>query len=221
MKNNRFVSSTVASILCVAGVGGLANSAQANITYDNTIAPLVGSGNTSGAWTTGTDNGLALSLRSQYNTPGHVNATPNDGMGTFFFGTGTPTKAQWDFWFDVNPGATSTVGDTFVLTIAVVGGATQTIDISSAFPSDNGHNGTEFQNSEDVGFSFIGFDPSQAAIYDFSLSAVNGGTTLDTVDMTVINGTPVPEPTTVTAAALLLLPFGGTALRLFRKNRAA
>jgi hypothetical protein len=35
------------------------------------------------------------------------------------------------------------------------------------------------------------------------------------------NITPVPEPTTMVAGALLLLPFGASALRFMRKNRAA
>jgi hypothetical protein len=34
-------------------------------------------------------------------------------------------------------------------------------------------------------------------------------------------GTPVPEPTTMIAGALLLLPFGASTLRVLRKNRAA
>jgi hypothetical protein len=33
--------------------------------------------------------------------------------------------------------------------------------------------------------------------------------------------TPVPEPTTMIAGALLLLPFGASTLRILRKNRAA
>jgi hypothetical protein len=34
-------------------------------------------------------------------------------------------------------------------------------------------------------------------------------------------GTPVPEPTTMIAGALLLLPFGASTLRILRKGRAA
>jgi hypothetical protein len=41
-------------------------------------------------------------------------------------------------------------------------------------------------------------------------------------DMNVqVFGTPVPEPTTMIAGALLLLPFGASTLRLLRKNRKA
>jgi hypothetical protein len=36
-----------------------------------------------------------------------------------------------------------------------------------------------------------------------------------------ITGTPVPEPTTIIAGALLLLPFGASTLRILRKNRTA
>jgi hypothetical protein len=37
----------------------------------------------------------------------------------------------------------------------------------------------------------------------------------------IYNTTPVPEPTTIVAGALLLLPFGASTLRAFRKNRVA
>jgi hypothetical protein len=39
------------------------------------------------------------------------------------------------------------------------------------------------------------------------------------VDLTII--TPVPEPTTMVAGALLLLPFGASTLRILRKSRTA
>jgi len=38
---------------------------------------------------------------------------------------------------------------------------------------------------------------------------------------TMFNPTPVPEPTTMIAGALLLLPFGASTLRALRRNRAA
>ena len=98
------------------------------------------------------------------------------------------------------------------------------MNIPIALIPDNAHNGTEFQNSEDIGFGFIGYNPSLAATYNFTLTATDTSTqtVLDTVDMTVVNGVaPVPEPTTVAAGALLLLPFGVSTLRKLRKNRAA
>jgi hypothetical protein len=207
-------------IAIMAASLAFALNASADITYDNAITPIVGSGNTSGGWTTATDNGLALSLRSQYNnTPLAVSAnptdfTPNNGAGTFTFPVGTTTLATWDFWFDVNPGETATTGDTFILTI----NGTPVPFSLNAIP-DNGHAGTEFQNAEDIGFG--GANPSLNATYNFTLTAYDGnGNSLDSVDMTVINGAaPVPEPKTIISGAMLLLPFGMGAVRFFRKQR--
>ncbi|MGA2245990.1 MAG: hypothetical protein ABSH48_13400 [Verrucomicrobiota bacterium] len=225
MQTNRLLSATTVSLLSIAGVLGGVGPATAAVTYDNTIAPIVGSGNSSGGWTTATDNGLALSLRAQYNntvSPLPSNLTPNDGAGTFTFGTGTATAAVWDFWFDVNPGSTSTSGDTYLLSISSSLGGLPVLVPIGLIP-DNGHSGTEFQNSEDIGFSFIGYNPSQVATYYFTLTADDSnGNALDTATMTVNNGSaPVPEPATITAAALLLLPLGVGALRQLRKLRAA
>jgi len=230
--HNRSVYAIVASMVCIAGIMSLASSAQASLTYDNTLSFIAGSGNSSGGWTTSTDNyglGLALSLRAQYNnTPLATSLhpsdlTPNDGAGTFTFETGTSTRAVWDFWFDVNPGQASTTGDLFfMLSItSSLGGSPVLIPIN--YISDNAFNGGEFQNAEDIGFSFIGFDPSQVATYDFNLTAMDtSGGILNSVDMTVHNGTAaVPEPSTYVSGALLLLPFGLSTLRMVRKSRKA
>jgi hypothetical protein len=48
----------------------------------------------------------------------------------------------------------------------------------------------------------------------------NGNPTTDVQEM-LYNITPVPEPTTIIAGALLLLPFGFSTLRIVRRNRAA
>ena len=46
-------------------------------------------------------------------------------------------------------------------------------------------------------------------------SGVNGDAYVE------VDGTPVPEPTTMIAGAMLLLPFGASTLRILRKSRAA
>jgi hypothetical protein len=53
--------------------------------------------------------------------------------------------------------------------------------------------------------------------------AFEDGTDFDFNDLVVeVSGVvPVPEPTTMLAGALLLLPFGASTLRILRKNRAA
>ncbi|MGH7951702.1 MAG: hypothetical protein ACREFE_07255 [Limisphaerales bacterium] len=215
----------IAGGICLAGLICLTDHAEASIAYDQTLSFIAGTGNSTGGWTVATDNGLALSLRAQYNnttSPLPSDLTPNNGAGTFTFGTGTPSLAVWDFWFDVNPGSTSTTGDFFILTVTSSLGGTTSIPVGII--PDNAHNGTEFQNAEDIGFSFIGYDPSQIATYNFTLTAedLSSGDTLDSVGMVVNNGVaPVPEPTTVLAGALLLLPFGASTLRILRRNRAA
>jgi len=47
------------------------------------------------------------------------------------------------------------------------------------------------------------------------------GTSYQITTWTAFNPTPVPEPTTMVAGALLLLPFAGSTVRLMRKNRKA
>jgi hypothetical protein len=48
-----------------------------------------------------------------------------------------------------------------------------------------------------------------------------GGVSSGSVDINSITVSAVPEPTTMVAGALLLLPFGASALRILRKKRAA
>jgi hypothetical protein len=53
--------------------------------------------------------------------------------------------------------------------------------------------------------------------------APNDGAVIDgkSANVTILAPTPVPEPTTMIAGALLLLPFGASTLRFMRKTRAA
>lgn len=62
-----------------------------------------------------------------------------------------------------------------------------------------------------------------ATVLDGRLLARNGAVTLDdnTITAPPAEVGAVPEPTTVIAGALMLLPFGVSALRSLRKNRAA
>jgi hypothetical protein len=46
------------------------------------------------------------------------------------------------------------------------------------------------------------------------------GTKYDITSYTLLNPTAVPEPSTMIAGALLLLPFGVSTLRVLRRNRA-
>jgi hypothetical protein len=59
------------------------------------------------------------------------------------------------------------------------------------------------------------------SVFEDSSVATGGPATPGAGQELIYNVTPVPEPTTIIAGALLLLPFGASTLRVFRKNRAA
>jgi hypothetical protein len=56
----------------------------------------------------------------------------------------------------------------------------------------------------------------ESTIADFPNSPNSGGS-----QEFLLLGTPIPEPTTMIAGALLLLPFGASTLRILRRGRAA
>lgn len=215
--------------ICAAGLIGLAYPVRASIvtTFDNTIAPIVGTGNSSGGWTSANnpDLGLTLSLRAQDRYTGSGDQTPNDGAGTFTF----PAGQQWDVWFDVNSGSSALSTYTYSLIFNSsldAPGVNQTIPVAQI--PDNGTStlsGNEFQNAEWLGFAFMGgYDMSLQATYYFTLNATDSTeNVVDSVDMTVVNNgvAPVPEASTVFAGMLLLLPLGASGLRILRKNRMA
>src|SRR5665213_3050353 len=91
VKTKKKIMKKLQIAICAASLA-VAMSASANITYDNTIAPIVGSGNSSSGWTSAnnTDLGLTLSLRAQDRYTDGL--TPNNGAGTFTF----PVGQQWD-----------------------------------------------------------------------------------------------------------------------------
>lgn len=214
-----------ATLTALAALPFMANAQT--VTYNNTIAPLVGSGNTSGGWTTATDNGISLSLRAQSTVPGPGDLTPNNGAGTFNFPAGLgprsgtyPGYATWDYWFDVNTGTSSTSDYTYqIVASSSLNSTPVTVVISSTYPNDNKTSGNEFQNAENIAFS--GGNGNTDATYYYTLEALQGTTVLDSVSMTVNNGTaPIPEASTVMAGALMLLPLGISALGAFRRKQA-
>lgn len=241
MKMNKHNSVIAGAAICVVGLVLSNQSAHASITYDNTIAPIAGTGNTSGGWTSSTDNGLTLSLRAQSSVDG---STANSS-GVYTYSAGAAASGpdagnfNWDFWFDVNTAPNSTLNYVYTLTISSINDPSKmiTFPIESYFPNDNGlnpsgshwYNATEFQNAENL--SFLGVDPNVIDGYLFTLNAYNYGCSqpVDSVSIIVNNGqngdqTPtaaVPEPTTVAAGALMLLPFGMAVFKSVRRKRIA
>lgn len=139
-----------------------------------------------------------------------------------------PLRSLWNYDFYLNSSAGNLGLYTFTLTVLNVGnGHTVSYnpftDIGDNEPM---HSLATAGNSESLDFiaSLIGYDANANDTYDFTLTATDGTTTLSTSEQ-VIAGTgavsPVPEPTTVVAGSLLLLPFGISALRKFRKSAAS
>lgn len=79
-------------------------------------------------------------------------------------------------------------------------------------------------NSQTVGPDLI-VNPAQSILYvtkDIALATLQGGgfVTISSVSQS-FHQTAVPEPSTVVAGALLLLPFGVSTLRILRKNKTS
>jgi hypothetical protein len=74
------------------------------------------------------------------------------------------------------------------------------------------------------GFDLLNIVPPETVLYvtkdiAFGVTSINGG--FITISQVAQSFHQVPEPTTMIAGALLLLPFGASTLRILRKNRTA
>jgi hypothetical protein len=149
-------------------------------------------------------NGDRLWFEPDYSSAGAGNGNPNPQPGTAL-NTWQTWNALNGMWYTDNlfgPGSNAKTWATILaaegagVTIANAGNGLGGIRIASGYASTS--------------------DNFNAYIDNFSIGTAAGTTTYDFE----LNA-PVPEPTTVIAGALLLLPFGATALRMLRKNRAA
>jgi hypothetical protein len=119
-----------------------------------------------------------------------------------------------------------------------------TFDLTGLDPSTAMITGRWSTDNNGLGVLLNGIDAGVAptsftSFYSFSTFSISGGfvSGLNTLDFLVNNGppdsptglrvemtgtaAPVPEPSTMIAGALLLLPFGASTIRFFRKNRRA
>ena len=110
-----------------------------------------------------------------------------------------------------------------------------TIESNPNFPSYSINSGNVYDDALIVNpngsFDVLGLNFYSADGNIYNLSSLNnpiGGGTYDTITSSTVAGTPVtvtitlvPEPTTMIAGALLLLPFGASTLRILRKTRTA
>jgi hypothetical protein len=65
----------------------------------------------------------------------------------------------------------------------------------------------------------VGKNLGTGSVFEDASVASGGAPTPGAGQELIYNVTPVPEPTTIIAGAMLLLPFGASTIRLFRKNR--
>ena len=229
-------------LIALLAISWVASAALASITttYNDTITYINGSGNPNDGWVSAVDSAtsnLKLGIRADNRTTG---ATPNNGAGTYTFQPGTVSSihgpvATWNYQFTIN--SDTAAGNTKLSTYdyyLTLNGSTP-FNLLSLPDNTYGNNSTVqgtgtfgagslassynvAANSESI--TFLGL-PNNGGIYNFDLYATvagagSGGSKVDEVSMTV---DVVPEPTTVIAGALLLLPFGVNAFRNRQKNR--
>jgi hypothetical protein len=199
------------------------------------LATAPGQGNTSAQILTSLYNGMALSSLSSlsYSTYDTVNngqqfpylkISLNNGDALFFEppyqtpGAGNPTlpdqgvtvMSQWQTWSaltggwwnnngNFSPGAGPNGVNSLAAYLALPGNANVLID------------GISLR----VGYASAG-DNFNGYVDNFTIGTAAGTTTYNFEP-----AAPVPEPTTMIAGALLLLPFGASRLRILRKSRIA
>ena len=221
-------------------------SAFGAVVYNDTITYINGTGNPNTGWVSDTANNILLGIRADDRLTG---ATPNNGAGTYTFlpglvPSGHGPVADWNYQFTFN---SDPAGNTlplssynFWLTLSINGGPAGTPFNLLTLPDNSyGNNGTAngagtvgtgalaathtvAANSESITFLSL---PNTGGIYQFDLYATPnndlnglGNDQLDAVSMTV---DVVPEPTTVIAGLMLLLPLGVSAFRIMRKRQTA
>jgi hypothetical protein len=159
---------------------------------------------------------LALSATAH----GSSNPAPgNNGAGTFTVNAGLAGgRSLWnfDFWISAANGNLSPYS--FTLTEKANG---QTFSFNPTLISDNVGAPGSAGNSESLDFAAYGvpvdYNPNQDDTYNFTLTASQGGTQIGSDSITVDS---VPEPTTIIAGAMMLLPLGIGVLRTLRDRKA-
>ncbi|QDT51542.1 PEP-CTERM motif protein [Symmachiella dynata] len=226
------------AVIAVAAL--LTTTAQAgNVTPD----VIFGSGNPNGGWTISQSNGVEVGLRGKQrfgpvlpNSGGVYQATPGISSGT---------AATWNYEFSANVDWDGTSGLTLadvqvMLEIDVDPSAGVSFlgpfDVFSAW-TDNavGTNATGngggvidnanlnlynvVQNSQNLGWAPIAFDPYADGIYDFRLTVLdaNGGTLAQTTAQVVVT----PEPSSVVLLGIGMVGLVGFGMRRRKQNQAA
>jgi hypothetical protein len=221
--------------------------ASITTTPNANITAIFGGGNPNGGWqeVTDTDKNLQIGLRAKERSTG---STANNGAGNYT--VASPWNYEFSVNVDPNnAGGVSLASSGYTFLLNWDANATP-INLSSMF-NDNayGNNSTSngkytlsnpnggiegtsatsatlqsawslMQNSERE--IWLGI-PTDGSGHTLVLSVLNQSGSIILDDSITVNGgfAPVPEPSTVLAGALLLLPFGVSTLRKLRNSRTA
>ncbi len=216
---------------------------DANVTNN----AIFGSGNGNGFWTTDTANNVELGLRAKVRWAGIYNSNI-DGTYNHDTGISSGSAAKWNYEFSINVNQNGSSGLTLsdyhiALSIDIdpsEGVSWITFDPTTAWADNSyGDNSTAqssgiepgaftntellntwslVQNSQNLGWAPIAFDPNLDATYDFKLSAiqVTGAPGAETSMRVIVGkgGRPVPD----SAATASLLGLALASLLVYRRR---
>ena len=229
MKNKIAVSTLSAAVLAAFALSATTAHASfgtlpgnpANI-YGGTGIPTQPSAYTVG--TLGNNDSVTIAL----STTAHGSSNPAPTTtADYVFNVGTGLsggRSLWNYDYYLNSANGTLSAYTFSLTVLNVGNGLSVSYNPFLVGDNNPKTAGSAGNSESLDFimAALGYNASLNDTYDVTLTATDGSSTLSTSEE-IIAGTgaaPVPEPTTIVAGSLMLLPFGIGALRKFRKSVA-
>lgn len=236
------VAAAVAGLL-MAGEAKASVAYDASLAAPGTYFGTGNAGTTN--WTTDTEGNVEVGLNAILRYVGPITPTPTNSATYYVPLGGSPPGHTGSFWgFDFSFNGLATGSGTAVtlneittkLTMTdVANHTTGSFDVSLIPDNDKyGPHGKDsasdstatqygFQNSETLSFGSVAtalgdplFNPNQNDTYHFTFSIMEGDTLLASVSDTVIAGTGVPEPATLSVLAL-----GCVGLLGVRRRRAA
>ena len=167
----RFSSLGLIALGATLALTSFVSSASAVVTLDQNLASgwTQGSGTSNGHFAVDTEaNGVELGLRASLRFVGPI--TPTGNLYIAPVGSTPPGRALWNFEFSVNPGSlmgTHSVADHYRSR------RDHWRSIRQLIPDNTPLGGPFDQNSENLGFAFLGgpinFNPNASGLYTFDL----------------------------------------------------
>lgn len=208
------ISKTLSSIgagLCVAGLFA-ATSVQANLVLNGTFG-TVSTPSLTADWNTGGEYGAVTA--TTYGSPSVSVAELNGSIAyTYYSGLYYADLSQ------ALSGLQASTTYTVSFEAAASGSVQLYVSLGDTWLTGWGPNPNEYSTTTLTSYS-VQVTTSSATIpnaIDFHLQSASAQGNAYITDVSV---TPVPEPTTMVAGALLLLPFGASTLRILRRKQTA